>query len=290
MTECFHRAEVAFDQILAKTNQTKTVLKPEDLFEKGEDFIKQVKGFKVIEFGKQFYLKNSEKLAWDSKPQPSFNKNFDLLVETLAENEKQGLTNLITGENSKQIDRLMGIFAELDPTLQVQTLILGLREGFEDRQNKLICYTDHQLFERFHRYRSRKKASKSKALTLKELKALHPGDYVVHVDYGVGRFAGLEKVEVGGKMQEAVRLVFRDDDLLYVNIHSLHKIFEIFRSGGSSTFHVQARFARVGKQEETSQKAGEGYCQGLNCPVCKKTISAWFCVFERCCDAGGVGE
>jgi len=224
MTECFHRAEVAFDQILAKTNQTKTVLKPEDLFEKGEDFIKQVKGFKVIEFGKQFYLKNSEKLAWDSKPQPSFNKNFDLLVETLAENEKQGLTNLITGENSKQIDRLMGIFAELDPTLQVQTLILGLREGFEDRQNKLICYTDHQLFERFHRYRSRKKASKSKALTLKELKALHPGDYVVHVDYGVGRFAGLEKVEVGGKMQEAVRLVFRDDDLLYVNIHSLHKI------------------------------------------------------------------
>nr|HAD52943.1 transcription-repair coupling factor [Algoriphagus sp.] len=108
--------------------------------------------------------------------------------------------------------------------LHVQSMLLGLREGFEDRQSKLVCYTDHQLFERFHRYKSRKKASKSKALTIKELKALHPGDYIVHVDYGVGRFAGLEKVEVGGKMQEAVRLVFRDDDLLYVNIHSLHKI------------------------------------------------------------------
>ncbi|NVK50941.1 MAG: transcription-repair coupling factor [Cyclobacteriaceae bacterium] len=224
MEECFHKAELAFDQILAKTNQTKTVLKPQDLFEKGDDFIRQVKGFKMVEFGKQFYLKGSTELSWDSKPQPSFNKNFDLLVSTLAENEKQGFTNLITGENAKQIDRLVGIFAELDPTLQVQTMLLGLREGFEDKQNKLICYTDHQLFERFHRYRSRKKASKSKALTLKELKALHPGDYIVHVDYGVGRFAGLEKVEVGGKMQEAVRLVFRDDDLLYVNIHSLHKI------------------------------------------------------------------
>ncbi|NVJ86495.1 MAG: transcription-repair coupling factor [Algoriphagus sp.] len=224
MGECFHKAEMAFDQILAKTNQTKTLLQPADLFETSEDFIRLVKGFKIVEFGKQFYLKGSTELAWDSKPQPSFNKNFDLLVSTLAENEKQGFTNLITGENAKQIDRLIGIFAELDPTLQVQTMLMGLREGFEDRQNKLICYTDHQLFERFHRYRSRKKASKSKALTLKELKALHPGDYVVHVDYGVGRFAGLEKVEVGGKMQEAVRLVFRDDDLLYVNIHSLHKI------------------------------------------------------------------
>ncbi|MCS5490873.1 transcription-repair coupling factor [Algoriphagus limi] len=224
MEECFHKAELAFDQILAKTNQTKTVLKPEDLFERADDFIRQVKSFKIVEFGKQFYLKGSDQLNWDSKPQPSFNKNFDLLVSSLAENEKQGLTNLITGENAKQIDRLVGIFAELDPTLQVQTMLLGLREGYEDKQNKLICYTDHQLFERFHRYRSRKKASKSKALTIKELKALHPGDYIVHVDYGVGRFAGLEKVEVGGKMQEAVRLVFRDDDLLYVNIHSLHKI------------------------------------------------------------------
>ncbi|WP_268033157.1 transcription-repair coupling factor [Algoriphagus sp. PAP.12] len=224
MTECFHKAEQEFDQILSKTNKTKTVLHPKDLFESGKDFGDQAKNFTLIEFGKQFYLKNSEVLIWDSQPQPSFNKNFDLLVSSLSENEKKGFTNIITAENDKQLDRLLGIFTELDPTLLVQTMRLGLREGFEDRKSKLVCYTDHQIFERFHRYKTRKKASKSKALTIKELKSLHPGDYIVHVDYGVGRFAGLEKVEVGGKMQEAVRLVFRDDDLLYVNIHSLHKI------------------------------------------------------------------
>lgn len=224
MTECFHKAEQEFDQILSKTNKTKTVLHPKDLFESGKDFTDQVKNFTLIEFGKQFYFKNAEVLIWDSQPQPSFNKNFDLLVTSLSDNEKKGFTNIITAENEKQLDRLLGIFSELDPTLLVQTMRLGLREGFEDRKSKLVCYTDHQLFERFHRYKTRNKASKSKALTIKELKALHPGDYIVHVDYGVGRFAGLEKVEVGGKMQEAVRLVFRDDDLLYVNIHSLHKI------------------------------------------------------------------
>jgi transcription-repair coupling factor (superfamily II helicase) len=222
--ECFHKADQAFTQIVNQTKTDKLLLKPEDLFDGGKTFSQQVARFSTVEFGRQFYLKTDNKLTWDSQPQPSFNKNFDLLVANFSENEKQGFTNLIVAENEKQIDRLLGIFQELDPTLQVQSMLLGLREGFVDRQLKMACYTDHQLFERFHRYKTRHKASKSKALTIKELKSLHPGDYVVHVDYGVGRFAGLEKVDVGGKMQEAVRLVFRDDDLLYVNIHSLHKI------------------------------------------------------------------
>ncbi|WP_026952933.1 transcription-repair coupling factor [Algoriphagus mannitolivorans] len=224
MEECFHKAEQAFSQIVNQTKAEKLVLKPQDIFESGKNFIRQVEKFSVVEFGRQFYLKTETKTVWESQPQPSFNKNFDLLVTNLSENEKLGYTNLIIAENEKQIDRLLGIFHELDPTLQVQSMLLGLREGFVDRNLKIACYTDHQLFERFHRYKSRHKASKSKALTIKELKSLHPGDFIVHVDYGVGRFAGLEKVDVGGKMQEAVRLVFRDDDLLYVNIHSLHKI------------------------------------------------------------------
>lgn len=222
--ECFHKAQQAFDQIVRQTHTEKLLLKPEDLFETGKSFSQSLNAFRIIEFGRQFYLKGSDKYTWESQPQPSFNKNFDLLVENLSGNEKQGFANILTAENDKQIDRLLGIFQELDPTLQVQTLRIGLREGFVDRQTKLACYTDHQLFERFHRYKSKSKSSKSKALTIKELKALHPGDFIVHVDYGVGRFAGLEKVDVGGKMQEAVRLIFRDDDLLYVNIHSLHKI------------------------------------------------------------------
>jgi len=224
MDECFHKADQAFDEIVSKTANDKLLLKPGDLFDKGVNFSELSRSFTRVEFGKQYYLPKAKIFQWNSQSQPSFNKNFDLLVTHLAENEKGGQVNILTAENDKQIDRLLGIFHELDPTLQVQSMLLGLREGFEDRQMKLVCYTDHQLFERFHRYKTRNKASKSKALTLKELKALHPGDYIVHVDYGVGRFAGLEKVDISGKMQEAVRLIFRDDDLLYVNIHSLHKI------------------------------------------------------------------
>jgi len=224
MDECFNKASLAFDEIVSKTANDKLLLKPADLFDRGEDFAKLSSEFTRVEFGKQFYLAGANLIQWKSQSQPSFNKNFDLLVTHLAENEKAGNINILTAENEKQIDRLLEIFHQLDPTLRVQSMLLGLREGFEDRQLKLICYTDHQLFERFHRYKTRQKASKSKALTIKELKSLHPGDYIVHVDYGVGRFAGLEKVDINGNMQEAVRLIFRDDDLLYVNIHSLHKI------------------------------------------------------------------
>ncbi len=224
MDECFQKAAQAFGQMAGSTKKEALVLQPEQLFEQGADFVEAAKKFSIVEFGRQFYLKKATKVSWESQPQPSFNKNFDLLVANLGDNEKTGFLNLIVAENEKQIDRLQGIFQELDPTLQVQSLLLSLREGFVDKQAKLVCYTDHQLFERFHRYKSKSKPTASKALTLKEIKALHPGDYVVHVDYGVGRFAGLEKVDVSGNMQEAVRLIFRDDDLLYVNIHSLHKI------------------------------------------------------------------
>ena len=224
MDECYQKAGQAFGQMAGSTKKEALVLQPEQLFEQGADFVEAAKKFSIVEFGRQFYLKKATKVSWESQPQPSFNKNFDLLVANLGENEKTGFLNLIVAENEKQIDRLQGIFQELDPTLQVQSLLLSLREGFVDKQAKLVCYTDHQLFERFHRYKSKSKSTASKALTLKEIKALHPGDYVVHVDYGVGRFAGLEKVDVSGNMQEAVRLIFRDDDLLYVNIQSLHKI------------------------------------------------------------------
>ena len=195
MDECYLKAAQAFGLMAGSTKKGALVLQPEQLFEQGAQFVEAAKKFSVVEFGRQFYLKSAKKISWESQPQPSFNKNFDLLVANLGDNEKTGYLNLIVAENEKQIDRLQGIFQELDPTLQVQSLLLSLREGFVDKQAKLVCYTDHQLFERFHRYKSKSKSTASKALTLKEIKALHPGDYVVHVDYGVGRFAGLEKVD-----------------------------------------------------------------------------------------------
>ncbi|EOZ96136.1 Transcription-repair coupling factor [Indibacter alkaliphilus LW1] len=224
LDEHFQKAEQSFQQIVETNSSGKLMLKPEDLFDNSESFLKSTASFSKIEFGHKFYFQDAELFQFDSQPQPSFNKNFELLVENLVSNEREGWLNVICSESDKQINRLANIFQELDPTLQVQSLQIGLREGFVDKNLQLACYTDHQIFERYHRYKTKNKASKSKALTLRELKTLNPGDFVVHVDYGVGRFAGLEKVDVSGKLQEAVRLIFRDDDLLYVNIHSIHKI------------------------------------------------------------------
>ncbi|MCH7407934.1 transcription-repair coupling factor [Belliella sp. DSM 111904] len=220
--ENFEKAKKLYEQETAKSDRL--LPKPDDLFDHADSFEKICQSFVQVEFGHKFYNKDAEVFTFEAQPQPSFNKNFDLLVQNLVENEKLGWINIICSENEKQINRLNNIFQELDPTLQTQSLMIGLREGFVDKSLQLACYTDHQLFERFHRYKTKPRSSKSKALTLKEIKALHPGDYIVHIDYGVGRFAGLEKVNVNGKSQEAVRLVFRDDDLLYVNIHALHKI------------------------------------------------------------------
>lgn len=222
--EYFKRAEKQFYQIVSAIQNDKLLLKPQDLFENAITFDEKLQKFVLLECGHTYAFKGAYVHNFSAQPQPSFNKNFDLLVENLVANEKAGWVNIICSESDKQLSRLENIFHELDPTLRYQTLQMGIREGFVDKNLKIACYTDHQIFERFHRYKSKAKTSKSKALTLRELKTLHPGDFVVHVDYGVGRFAGLEKVDVGGKNQEAVRLIFRDDDLLYVNIHSLHKI------------------------------------------------------------------
>lgn len=235
----FEKAERQFHQIVNTGEGKKILIHPDDLFDNARSLLNKTSTFRKIEFGHKFYLKEARVFQFDSQPQPSFNKNFELLVENLVSNEKKGWLNIICSESDKQINRLENIFHELDPTLKVQSLLIGLREGFVDKNLQIACYTDHQIFERFHRYKTKHKASKSKALTLRELRTLQPGDFVVHIDYGVGRFAGLEKVEVAGNLQEAVRLVFRDDDLLYVNIHSLHKISKY--SGQEGTMPIMSK-------------------------------------------------
>lgn len=220
----YKKAVDKFDLLSDSNSPNKLLTKPENLFDDAKSFQNSIQRFNKVEFGNKFYLKAFKSFQFDIAPQPSFNKNFDLLVENLSSNAQEGYVNIICSESEKQMDRLLSIFEELDPTLKINSLSLSLREGFVDKNQKIACYTDHQIFDRFHRYKTKAKASKSKALTLKEIKSLHPGDFIVHVDYGVGRFAGLEKIDVNGNFQEAVRLIFRDDDLLYVNIHSLHKI------------------------------------------------------------------
>lgn len=220
----FEKAKQSFDQIVESTEGTNTVLKPDMLFETSATFSEKLDKFVQLQFGNRFYGNAESTFTFDAQPQPSFNKNFDLLAENLLENQDKNLVNIISSDSANQLDRLTNIFQEIDPFIKFQGLPVSIRGGFVDNTLQVACYTDHQIFERFHRYKTKDKQSKSKALTLRELKTLQPGDFVTHIDHGVGRFAGLDKVDNNGKKQEVVRLIYRDNDLLYVSIHSLHKI------------------------------------------------------------------
>ncbi|WP_035559028.1 transcription-repair coupling factor [Hymenobacter sp. IS2118] len=233
VSELYEKAEANFQQMLSEAGGMQIVSKPSDLFESGKSFKKLLDEFAVVEFGKRFHFKNAETFQFTAKPQPSFNKEFERMVKNLQENQHRNFTTIITADTVRQADRLRTIFDELDNNVKFQHLLLALREGFVDEQLELAVYTDHQLFERYYRAQETKKFSKKKALTLRELKTLQPGDYVTHQDYGIARFAGLTQVDINGQIQEAIRLVYRDDDLLTVSIHSLHKIAKYSGAEGS---------------------------------------------------------
>ena len=180
--------------------------------------------FPNIEFGKQFFYKADETISFDTHPQPSFNKDFNLLIHNFKENEKHQIQNLIFSDSTKQIERIFTILEDIDKTVTFIPVHRALREGFRDDEQKFACYTDHQIFDRYYKYKRKKGYERSQAITLKELRDLKPGDYITHIDHGVGKYAGLEKVEVNGKTQEMIRLVYADNDLLYVNINSLNRI------------------------------------------------------------------
>lgn len=202
-----------------------TRLPPAEQFLTGEAFRLQLLNFSLVEFGNRFLLKDAEQLDFGTSPQPSFQKNFDLLTQALSKNTTSGYTNIIFTDSAKQSERLYKIFEDIGRKLDYHPLVVSIHEGFIDHELKLACFTDHQIFERYHRFRLRDGFQRKKeAMSLKELRGLSPGDYVVHIDHGVGRFGGLEKIEVSGKLQEAIRLVYRDGDIVYVSIHSLHRI------------------------------------------------------------------
>ena len=228
-------AASSFDDILKKSNQTQVIQNPELLFETHESLLNDLEKHDVIEFGNRFYFEPITDFTFNSEPQPSFNKNFELIVENLFENQQNHYKAIIASDSFRQIEQLTSIFEEIDPELKFEPLNISLRFGFIDHENKIVCYTDHQLFERYHKYKSGQKYSKSKALTLNELKSLQTGDYVTHIDYGVGRFVGLDKIEVNGNQQETLRLIYKDDDILYVSIYSLHKISKYSGKEGAPT-------------------------------------------------------
>lgn len=222
--DSFKIVEQHFQEIVDRSGGIQVIENPESLFETRRGIQNEIKKFKIIEFGTKSYYKDAEKISFQSKSQPSFNKDFKRLIDNIKENQSKHFTTIISAESLKQLSRLNSIFEEIDPFTKFNSLQISLRGGFIDEQTKVAFYTDHQIFDRYHRFKVRDKFSKSKALTMKELRALQTGDFVTHIDYGIGRFAGLEKIVVGDKEQEAVRLIYRDNDILLVNIHSLHKI------------------------------------------------------------------
>lgn len=222
----FARAEEAFDK-LSKEIKHAT---PEQLFLNQASFIKRALDFSVVELASRPVFKTTKKFEFHIQPQPSFNKQFDLLLNNLSDNHFNGYVNYLFCSNETQAKRFHDIFESLDEAnsenirKQYHTIVLPLYQGFIDEENQITAYTDHQIFERYHKFNIKNGYSKKQNITLKELTALSVGDYVTHIDHGIGKFGGLQKIQVEGKTQEAIKLVYADNDIVYVSIHSLHKI------------------------------------------------------------------
>ncbi|MBQ5394191.1 MAG: DEAD/DEAH box helicase, partial [Alistipes sp.] len=170
-------------------------------------------------------------IRFSTQPQPKFNKNFELLADDMIRNAQRNYRTFILSENKVQVERLENIFHQIGRgEATVKALSTTLHEGFVDHDLKLCLYTDHQIFDRYRRYRINGEIKRDEQMTIAELNQLRPGDYVVHLDHGVGRFDGLVKISEGGKTHEAIKLVYRDGDVLFVNVHSLHRISR-YKSG-----------------------------------------------------------
>ena len=221
----FKKAEEAFDNLSEEIKHAK----PVDLFCDGAFIKKQLLDFSLVNFGNEknfekFHIVNQKEVAFNTLPQPSFNKQFHLLIENLNEYHKAGFTNYIFCANEQQANRFHDIFEDAETEVHFETIVFPLYQGFVDVHTKLVCYTDHQIFERYHKFKLKNGYAKKQAITLQELNKLEIGDYVTHMDHGIGKFGGLQKIDVEGKKQEAIKLVYGDRDILYVSIHSLHKI------------------------------------------------------------------
>lgn len=199
---------------------------PKELFISDQEFLFDYKKFKTIDFSSVVIegLKDITEIKIDQTSQPTFHKNFELLIEDLEEKQEEGFDTWISFSTEKQRERLQSIFEELEHEVPFKSFKSELHEGFVDNDHKILVYTDHQIFDRYQRYKAKNNFAKSEQLTLKDLMSLKVGDYIAHIDHGIGKFMGLVKVNNDGKIQECFKLTYKNGDLLYVSIHSLHKI------------------------------------------------------------------
>lgn len=216
----FSKAEDAFKQLSADIKHAQ----PLELFCNSEALKKQLLDFSIVEFGTAFVFNATQTIQHNTTPQPAFNKQFNLLIDNLNANNDNGYTNYIACVSVQQAKRFHDIFEDTAQHVHYKTITQSLYQGFIDHDNKIVVYTDHQIFERYHKFHLKNGYAKKQAITLKELTNLDIGDYVTHIDHGIGKFGGLQKIDVEGKKQEAIKLVYGERDILYLSIHSLHKI------------------------------------------------------------------
>ncbi|QXP73113.1 transcription-repair coupling factor [Tenacibaculum sp. AHE15PA] len=231
----YKKAELSFNELSTDIKHSK----PSELFCDGALISNQLQEFTTVNFGKVRHaeldsashkdevpkqVRNDETIRFNTHPQPSFNKKFDLLIQNFNEFSAKGFTNYIFCSNDKQAQRFHDIFDDNEAEVSYETIVFPLYQGFVDLENKIVCYTDHQIFERYYKFRLKNGYEKKQSITLQELTKLEIGDYVTHIDHGIGKFAGLQKIDVEDRKQEAIKLIYGDRDILYVSIHSLHKI------------------------------------------------------------------
>tara|TARA_R100001369_G_scaffold48565_1_gene75110 strand:- start:74309 stop:77788 length:3480 start_codon:yes stop_codon:yes gene_type:complete len=229
MDKLFGKAEEAFAKLVDDIKHNK----PEELFCSSGLLTEQLEEFRVVNLGNINNLRKKsstsvedagEIIEFHTKPQPSFNKQFELLIDNLIENQDAGYTNFIFCVSEQQAKRFHDIFEDQEREVKYRTVVLSMYQGFIDEDSKMVCYTEHQIFERYHKFHLKNGYAKKQAITLQELTNLEVGDYVTHIDHGIGKFGGLQKIDVEGKMQEAIKLFYGERDILYLSIHSLHKI------------------------------------------------------------------
>ncbi len=256
----YDRAVEAFEKMQTEEEEEVKALKPAQLFSKSEELLECLTQHKTVEFGTSSKLVATSPIDSSSptsprrndmgddncqlttvnfktKPQPIFSKNFNLLIDDIAQHKEEGYRVIVFSESSKQLSRIQTILNDINHNEEshrdFETETIAIHGGFIDEDLKVCCYTDHQIFERYHRFHLRDNFSTKQAITLKDLYELKPGDYVTHIDHGIGRFDGLETIENNGKPQEAIRLIYNNGDLLYVSIHSLHRIAKYSSKDGT---------------------------------------------------------
>ncbi len=249
----YEKAQNAFGNL----ETTISHLNPEELFSDGDKFLEALNNHLSIELKQsESFFNDALSFAMKTKLQPHFHKKFNLLIDNLLDNSANGIKNYILADQENQIRRIQAIFDSMSEdenqplAIQWEPVLISLESGFIDLNMGIACYTDHQIFERYHKFQLKERFANKEALTLKEIYNLQTGDFVTHVDHGVARFGGLEKINNNGKEQEAIRLHFQNNDLIYVSIHALHRVSKYVSKDGT-----EPKLSKLGSKSWANLKA-----------------------------------